>query len=38
MELGNPLEKEFRAVIVKMIKELGRRIDIPNEMYRVRNL
>ena len=37
MELGNPLEKEFRVVIVKMIKELGRRMDIQGEKLEVFN-
>ena len=29
MEIGNLLEKAFMVIIVKMIKELGRRMDEP---------
>ena len=31
MEIGNLPEKEFRVMIVKMIKELGRRMDAQSE-------
>lgn len=31
MEIGNLPEKEFRVMIVKVIQELGKRMDRPNE-------
>ena len=31
VEIGNLLKKEFRVVIVKIIKELGRIIDVQSE-------
>ena len=31
-------QKEFRVIIVKMIKELGRRIDIKGEKLKVFNI
>lgn len=31
MEIGNLPEKEFRVMIVKVIQELGKRMDKPNE-------
>ena len=37
MEIGNLPEKEFRVVIVKMIKELGRRMDTQSEKLKVFN-
>ena len=37
VEIGNLLEKEFRVVIIKMIKELGRRMDSQNEKLEVFN-
>lgn len=37
VELGNVLKKEFRVVIVKMIKELGRRLDTQSEKLEVFN-
>ena len=37
MEIGNLLEKAFMVIIVKMIKELGRRMDTHNEKLEVFN-
>ena len=37
VELGNVLKKEFRVVIVKMIIELGRRLDTQSEKLEVFN-
>lgn len=37
VELGNVLKKEFRVVIVKMIRELGRRLDTQSEKLEVFN-
>ena len=37
VELGNVLKKQFRVVIVKMIKELGRRLDTQREKLEVFN-
>ena len=31
VEMGNLLEKEFKVMILKMIKELGRRMDEQSE-------
>lgn len=31
VEIGNLPEKEFRVMIVKVIQELGKRMDKPNE-------
>ena len=38
MEVGNLPEKEFRVVIIKMIKELGRRMDTQSEKLEVFNM
>ena len=35
VEIGNLPEKEFRAMIVKMIKELERRVDAQNKKLEV---
>ena len=35
MEIGNILEKEVRVVLVKMIKELGRRMDAQSKMLEI---
>lgn len=35
MELGSLLKKEFRAVIVKIIRELDRRLDRQSEKLEV---
>ena len=35
MEIGNLSEKEFRVMIVKLIKELGRRMDAQSEKLEV---
>ena len=37
MELGSLLKKEFRAVIVKIIRELDRRLDRQSEKLEVFN-
>ena len=37
MKIGNLPEKEFRLVIVKMIKELGRRMDAQSKKLEVFN-
>ena len=37
MEIGNLPEKEFRLMIVKMIKELGRRMDAQSKKLEVFN-
>ena len=37
VEIGNLPKKEFRVVIVKMIKELGRRMDTQSEKLKVFN-
>ena len=37
METGNLPENEFRVVIIKMIKELGRRMDAQSEKLEVFN-
>ena len=37
VEIGNLPEKEFRVMIVKMIKELGRRMDAQSEKLEVFN-
>ena len=37
MEIGNLLEKEFRVMTVKMIKELRRRMDARSEKLEVFN-
>ena len=37
VETGNLPEKEFRIVIVKMIKEIGRRMDAQSEKLEVFN-
>ena len=33
MEIGNLPEKGFRVTIVKMIQELGKRMDVQSEIY-----
>ena len=37
VEIGNLLKKEFRVVIIKMMKELGRRMDAQSEKLDVFN-
>ena len=37
VETGNLPEKEFRVVIIKMIKELGRKMDAQSEKLEVFN-
>ena len=37
VEIGNLPKKEFRVVIVKMIKELGRRMDAQSKKLEVFN-
>ena len=37
MEIGNLPEKEFRVMILKMIKELGRRMDVQSKKLEVYN-
>ena len=33
MEIGNLPEKEFRIMIVKMIQDLGKRMEMMEEMF-----
>ena len=33
MEIGNLLEKEFREMIINMIQELGKRMNVQSEIY-----
>ena len=33
VEMGNLLEKEFKLMITKMIKELGRKVDKQNQKF-----
>ena len=35
--VGNQIKKEFGEVIVKMIKELGRRMDVKSKMLDILN-
>ena len=37
METGDQREKEFRVIIIKMMKELGRRMDAKKEKSEVFN-
>ena len=37
VEIGNLPEKEFRVMIIKVMKELGRRMDAQNEKLEVFN-
>ena len=37
VEIGKLLEKEFKVMIIKMIKELGRRLDEQSEKSEVSN-
>ena len=33
VKIGNSLEKEFRIMIVKMIQDLGKRMEMMEEMF-----
>ena len=37
VEMGNLLEKEFKLMITKMIKELGRKVDKQNQKLELLN-
>ena len=37
VEIGNLLEKEFKLMITKMIKELGRKVDKQNQKLELLN-
>ena len=37
LEIGNLPKKEFRVMIIKMIKEPGMRMDVPNKKLEVFN-